>query len=89
LYTNEQVSNAVVALTKEMEQYINIIETEVKAPEPNLMAIALASGKLSKTYSLITEFVGTFSGKDFRLGSYRESAWALRGKGEQETDGDK
>lgn len=89
MYTNEQVSSVVVALTKEMEQYINIIETEVKAPSPNLMAIALASGKLSKTYSLITEFVGTFTGNDFRVGSYRESAWATRGKGEQVADGNK
>lgn len=85
MYTNEQVSKLVVEYTKEMEQYINIIESEVKASEPNLRAIALASGKLSKLYGLITEFVGTFSGDDWRCGSYRESAKAR--KEEQAVDG--
>ena len=85
MYTNEQVSKLVVEYTKEMEQYINIIEGEVKASEPNLRAIALASGKLSKLYGLITEFVGTFSGDDWRYGSYRESAKAR--KEEQTVDG--
>lgn len=85
MYTNEQVSKLVVEYTKEMEQYINIIEGEVKASEPNLRAIALASGKLSKLYGLITEFVGTFSGDDWRYGSYRESAKAR--KEEQAVDG--
>lgn len=87
MFTNEQVSKEVISLTKEMERYINIIESEVQAAEPNLRAIALASGKLSKTYSLITGFVGTFSGNDFRVGSFRESAWALSGKKEEEQNG--
>lgn len=78
MYTNEQVSNLVLDYTKEMENYINIIEGEVKAAEPNLRAIALASGKLSKLYGLVTELVGTFTGKDWRVGSYRESAKARR-----------
>lgn len=87
MFTNEQVSKEVINLTKEMEHYINIIETEVQASEPNLRAIALASGKLSKTYSLITGFVGTFTGNDFRQGSFRESAWALTGrKGDGQPD---
>ena len=71
-----------------MEQYINIIEMEVKAAEPNLRAIALASGKLSKIYGLVTQFVGTFTGEDWRIGGFRESVWAVKGKGEQDTDGD-
>lgn len=91
MYSNEQLALLVIQYTKEMEQYINIIEAEVKAAEPNLRAIANASGKLSKVYGLITEFVGTFSGKDWRIGGFRESVWATqgsKGKGEDETDGD-
>ena len=87
MYSNEQLAKLVVEYTKEMQYHINIIETEVKAAEPNLRAIALASGKLSKIYGLITEFVGTFSGQDWRLGGFRESVWAIKGKGEEETDG--
>lgn len=87
MYSNEQLAKMVVDYTKEMEQYINIIEGEIKSAEPNLRAIALASGKLSKIYGLITEFVGTFSGQDWRLGGFRESVWAIKGKGEQDTDG--
>ena len=88
MYSNEQLALLVVEYTKEMEQYINIIEAEVKAAEPNIRAIANASGKLSKLYGLVTEFVGTFSGKDWRIGGFRESVWAVQGKGEQPTDGD-
>ena len=88
MYSNEQLSKLVIEYTKEMEQYINIIEGEVKSAEPNLRAIALASGKLSKIYGLVTEFVGTFSGQDWRLGGFRESVWAVKGKGEADTDGD-
>ena len=87
MYSNEQLAKLVIEYTKEMQYHINIIETEVKAAEPNLRAIALASGKLSKIYGLITEFVGTFSGQDWRLGGFRESVWAIKGKGEEETDG--
>lgn len=87
MYSNEQLAKLVVEYTKEMQYHINTIETEVKAAEPNLRAIANASGKLSKIYSLITEFVGTFSGQDWRLGGFRESVWATKGKGEEETDG--
>ena len=87
MYSNEQLAKLVVEYTKEMQYHINTIETEVKAAEPNLRAIANASGKLSKIYSLITEFVGTFSGQDWRLGGFRESVWAIKGKGEEETDG--
>ena len=88
MYSNEQLAKLVIEYTKEMEQYINIIEGEVKSAEPNLRAIALASGKLSKIYGLVTEFVGTFSGQDWRLGGFRESVWATQGKKEQNTDGD-
>ena len=88
MYSNEQLALLVIQYTKEMEQYINIIEAEVKAADPNLRAIANASGKLSKVYGLITEFVGTFSGNDWRIGGFRESVWAVKGKGEDETDGD-
>lgn len=88
MYSNEQLSKLVIEYTKEMEQYINIIEMEVKAAEPNLRAIALASGKLSKIYGLVTQFVGTFTGEDWRIGGFRESVWAVKGKGEQDTDGD-
>ena len=88
MYSNEQLAKLVINYTKEMENYINIIEAEVKAAEPNIRAIANASGKLSKLYGLITEFVGTFSGKDWRLGGFRESVWGANGKGEQPTDGD-
>lgn len=87
MYSNEQLAKLVIEYTKEMQYHINIIETEVKAAEPNLRAIALASGKLSKIYGLITEFVGTFSGQDWRIGGFRESVWAVKGKGEDETDG--
>ena len=87
MYSNEQLAKLVIEYTKEMQYHINVIETEVKAAEPNLRAIALASGKLSKIYGLITEFVGTFSGQDWRLGGFRESVWAVKGKGEDETDG--
>ena len=87
MYSNEQLAKMVIDYTKEMEQYINIIEGEIKSADPNLRAIALASGKLSKIYGLITEFVGTFSGQDWRLGGFRESVWAIKGKGEQDTDG--
>ena len=87
MYSNEQLAKLVIEYTKEMQYHINIIESEVKAAEPNLRAIALASGKLSKIYGLITEFVGTFSGQDWRLGGFRESVWAIKGKGEEETDG--
>ena len=87
MYSNEQLAKLVIEYTKEMQYHINVIETEVKAAEPNLRAIALASGKLSKIYGLITEFVGTFSGQDWRLGGFRESVWAIKGKGEEETDG--
>ena len=87
MYSNEQLSKLVIEYTKEMEQYINIIEMEVKAAEPNLRAIALASGKLSKIYGLVTQFVGTFTGEDWRIGGFRESVWAVKGKGEQDTDG--
>lgn len=87
MYSNEQLAKLVIEYTKEMQYHINVIETEVKAAEPNLRAIALASGKLSKIYGLITEFVGTFSGQDWRLGGFRESVWAIKGKGEDETDG--
>lgn len=87
MYSNEQLSKLVIEYTKEMEQYINIIELEVKAAEPNLRAIALASGKLSKIYGLVTQFVGTFTGEDWRIGGFRESVWATKGKGEQEADG--
>ena len=88
MYSNEQLALLVIQYTKEMEQYINIIEAEVKAADPNLRAIANASGKLSKVYGLITEFVGTFSGQDWRIGGFRESVWAVKGNGEGETDGD-
>jgi len=88
LYSNEQLAKLVVEYTKEMEQYINIIESEVKSADPNIRAIANASGKLSKLYGLVTEFVGTFSGQDWRIGGFRESVWAVKGKGEQPTDGD-
>lgn len=88
MYSNEQLSKLVIEYTKEMEQYINIIEMEVKAAEPNLRAIALASGKLSKIYGLVTQFVGTFTGEDWRIGGFRESVWAVKGKGETESDGD-
>lgn len=88
MYSNEQLAKLVIEYTKEMEQYINIIESEVKAAEPNIRAIANASGKLSKLYGLITEFVGTFSGKDWRLGGFRESTWDAKGKGERQVDGD-
>ena len=88
MYSNEQLSKLVIEYTKEMEQYINIIEMEVKAAEPNLRAIALASGKLSKIYGLVTQFVGTFTGEDWRIGGFRESVWAVKGKGEADTDGD-
>ena len=87
MYSNEQLAKLVIEYTKEMQYHINTIETETKAAEPNLRAIANASGKLSKLYSLITEFVGTFSGQDWRLGGFRESVWAIKGKGEDETDG--
>lgn len=87
MYSNEQLAKLVIEYTKEMQYHINVIETEVKAAEPNLRAIALASGKLSKIYGLITEFVGTFSGQDWRLGGFRESVWAVKGKGEDEADG--
>lgn len=87
MYSNEQLAKLVIEYTKEMQYHINVIETEVKAAEPNLRAIALASGKLSKIYGLITEFVGTFSGQDWRLGGFRESVWAIKGKGEDEADG--
>ena len=87
MYSNEQLAKLVIEYTKEMEQYINIIEGEVKSAEPNLRAIALASGKLSKIYGLVTEFVGTFSGQDWRLGGFRESVWAIKGRGEDTTDG--
>ena len=89
MYSNEQLAKLVVEYTKEMQYHINVIETEVKAAKPNLRAIANASGKLSKIYSLITEFVGTFSGQDWRIGGFRESVWAVKGKGEEEPDGDK
>lgn len=88
MYSNEQLAKLVVEYTKEMEQYINIIESEVKSADPNIRAIANASGKLSKLYGLVTEFVGTFSGQDWRIGGFRESVWAVKGKGEQPTDGD-
>ena len=88
MYSNEQLAKLVIEYTKEMEQYINIIEMEVKAAEPNLRAIALASGKLSKIYGLVTQFVGTFTGEDWRIGGFRESVWAVKGKGEADTDGD-
>lgn len=91
MYSNEQLAMLVIQYTKEMENYINIIEAECKAAEPNLRAIANASGKLSKIYGLVTEFVGTFSGKDWRIGGFRESVWATqnnKSKGEQPTDGD-
>lgn len=88
MYSNEQLAKLVVEYTKEMEQYINIIESEVKSADPNIRAIANASGKLSKLYGLVTEFVGTFSGQDWRIGGFRESVWATKGKGEQPTDGD-
>ena len=87
MYSNEQLAKLVIEYTKEMQYHINVIETEVKSAEPNLRAIALASGKLSKIYGLITEFVGTFSGQDWRIGGFRESVWAVKGKGEDETDG--
>lgn len=88
MYSNEQLAKLVVEYTKEMEQYINIIESEVKSADPNIRAIANASGKLSKLYGLVTEFVGTFSGQDWRIGGFRESVWAVKSKGEQPTDGD-
>ena len=87
MYSNDQLSDLVIGYTKEMQNYINIIEAECKAVEPNLMAIANASGKLAKVYGLITEFVGTFTGQDWRIGGFRESTWATKGKGESETDG--
>ena len=88
MYSNEQLAKLVVEYTKEMQSYINIIEAEVKAADPNLRAIANASGKLAKVYGLITEFVGTFTGEDWRIGGFRESVWAVKGnKGEQGTDG--
>ena len=85
MYSNDQLAKLVIEYTKEMQNYINIIEAECKASEPNLRAIANASGKLAKIYGLITEFVGTFSGKDWRIGGFRESVWAT--KGEDEADG--
>lgn len=88
MYSNEQLAKLVINYTKEMENYINIIESEVKAADPNIRAIANASGKLSKIYGLVTEFVGTFSGKDWRIGGFRESVWDIKGKGEETADGD-
>ena len=88
MYSNDQLAKLVIEYTKEMQNYINIIEAECKAADPNLRAIANASGKLAKIYGLITEFVGTFSGKDWRIGGFRESVWAVQGKNEEdETDG--
>lgn len=88
MYSNEQLAKLVVEYTKEMQNYINIIEAEVKSPDPNLRAIANASGKLAKVYGLVTEFVGTFTGEDWRIGGFRESTWAVKGKGDQSVDGD-
>lgn len=72
MYSNEQVKAVCRELMKEMEGYINLMESEMALESPNLSKISSALGKLSKVYCMVGNFTGLFSGVDFREGGYKD-----------------
>lgn len=78
MFSNNQVNDLIVRYMRNMEQFLNVIELELKKPEPNLNIVATAAGKLTQIYSFITEMAGTFSGRDYRVGGFRESVWDIK-----------
>lgn len=78
MYSNEQVAEYTKRLMIELQNHLNIMEDQCRAPSPNVNVISLEIGKCMKTYSLIAHFMGVYDGIDKSQGGFRESVWALR-----------
>lgn len=78
MYSNEQVSQYITILMKELQAHLNNMEMQCVSDEPDVKVISLEVGKCMKIYSLVSHFMGIYDGIDKTKGGFRESVWALK-----------
>jgi len=74
MYSNDQVKEKVIELTRALEIFINNMEDEMQSEDPDLKIVSMNLGKLSQNYVLLCELSGVFTGEDWREGGFRESS---------------
>jgi hypothetical protein len=86
MLSNEQLRDYNHRLLKELQNHLNIMEDQCRAPSPDVNVIALEIGKCMKIYSLVSYIMGIYDGVDKTQGGFRES---VRAHSEMtEADGD-
>lgn len=76
MLSNEQLKEYNHRLLKELQQHLNIMEDQCRAPSPDVNVLALEVGKCMKIYSLVSYIMGIYDGVDKTQGGFRESVKA-------------